>query len=90
MFIYEALLEYLLCGYTAVQTKSIVAYFTRMEQANLHTKRTFLEEHLNVSEGGGDDDDDDDDKDDNDDEEEEDYDDVDHDDNEFLMMMMIR
>ena len=57
MFIYEALLEYLLCGYTAVQTKSIVAYFTRMEQANLHTKRTFLEEHLNVSEDDGDDDD---------------------------------
>ncbi|XP_071485064.1 receptor-type tyrosine-protein phosphatase delta-like [Diadema antillarum] len=48
VFIYEALLEYLLCGYTSVPTKSIVPYFTRMEQTNLATKRTFLEEHLNA------------------------------------------
>ncbi|XP_063963207.1 receptor-type tyrosine-protein phosphatase delta-like [Lytechinus pictus] len=48
VFIYEALLECLLCGYTSVPTKSIVPYFTRLEQTNLHTKRTFLEEHLHA------------------------------------------
>eukprot|EP00057_Strongylocentrotus_purpuratus_P031007 XP_783327.2 PREDICTED: receptor-type tyrosine-protein phosphatase F [Strongylocentrotus purpuratus] len=48
VFIYEALLECLLCGYTSVPTKTIVQYFTRLEQTNLHTKRTFLEEHLSA------------------------------------------